>query len=97
VHRPPNVQFWLRLQVAYLGPVGRWRGPRLIVAAHDGGEACVCDLAEPLGLTQPIISHHVKILADAGICTREKRGVRAYCSLVPAALDVMAAVLSTSR
>ena len=68
-----------------------------MVAAHDGGEACVCDLTEPLGLTQPTISHHLKILVDAGIFTRDKRGVWAYYSLVPAALDALAAVLRTTR
>ena len=68
-----------------------------LVAVHDGGEACVCDLTAPLGLTQPTISHHLKILVDAGIFTRDKRGVWAYYSLVPAALDALAAVLRTAR
>jgi len=67
-----------------------------MVAAHEDGEACVCDLTEPLGLTQPTISHHLKILVDAGIFTRDKRGVWAYYSLVPAALDALAAVLRTT-
>src|SRR5215469_6087641 len=66
-----------------------------MVAAHDGGEACVCDLTEPLGLTQPTISHHLKILVEAGIFTRDKRGVWAYYALVPSALDALSAVLST--
>jgi ArsR family transcriptional regulator, arsenate/arsenite/antimonite-responsive transcriptional repressor len=66
-----------------------------MVAAHEGGEACVCDLTEPLGLTQPTISHHLKILVDAGIFTRDKRGKWAYYSLVPSALDALAAVLTT--
>ncbi len=66
-----------------------------MVAAHEGGEACVCDLTEPLGLSQPTISHHLKILVDAGIFTRDKRGVWAYYALVPAAMDALAAVLST--
>ena len=65
-----------------------------MVAAHDGGEACVCDLTEPLGLTQPTISHHLKILVEAGIFTRDKRGVWAYYALVPSALDALSAVLS---
>ena len=68
-----------------------------MVAAHEGGEACVCELTEPLGLTQPTISHHLKILVDAGIFTRDKRGVWAYYALVPSALDTLAAVLSTGR
>jgi ArsR family transcriptional regulator len=67
-----------------------------MVAAHDGGEACVCDLTGPLGLTQPTISHHLKILVDAGVFTRDKRGVWAYYSLVPSALDALSAVLSTT-
>jgi ArsR family transcriptional regulator, arsenate/arsenite/antimonite-responsive transcriptional repressor len=68
-----------------------------MVAAHEGGEACVCDLTEPLGLTQPTISHHLKILVDAGIFTRDKRGKWAYYSLVPSALDALASVLTTSQ
>ena len=68
-----------------------------LVAAHAGGEACVCELTEPLGLTQPTISHHLKILVDAGIFTRDKRGVWAYYALVPSTLDALSAVLSTTR
>lgn len=67
-----------------------------IVAAHDGGEACVCELTEPLGLSQPTISHHLKILVEAGIFTRDKRGVWAYYALVPSALDALSAVLSAT-
>ena len=67
-----------------------------MVAAHEGGEACVCELTEPLGLTQPTISHHLKILVEAGIFTRDKRGVWAYYALVPSALDTLSAVLSTT-
>jgi ArsR family transcriptional regulator, arsenate/arsenite/antimonite-responsive transcriptional repressor len=68
-----------------------------MVAAHEGGEACVCDLTGPLGLTQPTISHHLKILVDAGIFTRDKRGVWAYYALVPRALSALADVLSTPK
>jgi ArsR family transcriptional regulator len=67
-----------------------------MVAAHEGGEACVCDLTEPLGLTQPTISHHLKILVESGIFARDRRGVWAYYSLVPSALDALSAVLSTT-
>ena len=74
--------------------------PRLrlvsLVAAHEGGEACVCELTEPLGLTQPTISHHLKVLIDAGILTRDKRGVWAYYALVPGALDAVAAMLTSA-
>jgi ArsR family transcriptional regulator, arsenate/arsenite/antimonite-responsive transcriptional repressor len=66
-----------------------------MVAAHEGGEACVCDLTDPVGLTQPTISHHLKMLVDAGIFAREKRGKWAYYALVPGALDALSAVLST--
>jgi len=64
-----------------------------MVAAHEGREACVCDLTEPLGLTQPTISHHLKILMDAGIFTRDKRGKWAYYALVPRALNALAAII----
>jgi ArsR family transcriptional regulator, arsenate/arsenite/antimonite-responsive transcriptional repressor len=67
-----------------------------MVAAHKGGEACVCELTEPLGLTQPTISHHLKVLVDAGIFTRDKRGVWAYYALVPSAMDALSAVLRTT-
>jgi ArsR family transcriptional regulator, arsenate/arsenite/antimonite-responsive transcriptional repressor len=67
-----------------------------MVAAHEGGEACVCELTGPLGLTQPTISHHLKILVDAGIFSRDKRGVWAYYAIVPSALDALSAVLSTT-
>lgn len=67
-----------------------------LVAARDGGAACVCDLTEPLQLSQPTVSHHLKVLVDAGLLTREKRGVWAYFSLVPGALDDVARVLTTT-
>jgi len=65
-----------------------------LVAAHEGGEACVCDLVEPVGLSQPTVSHHLKVLVDAGLLVRQKRGVWAYFTLVPAAMDAVAAVLT---
>jgi ArsR family transcriptional regulator len=67
-----------------------------MVAAHEGGEACVCDLTDPLGLTQPTISHHLKVLVDAGIFGRDKRGKWAYYSLVPGALDAVSALIGTA-
>lgn len=66
-----------------------------MVAAHEDSEACVCDLTEPLGLGQPTVSHHLKILVDAGIFTRDKRGTWAYYKLVPGALDSIANLLVT--
>jgi ArsR family transcriptional regulator, arsenate/arsenite/antimonite-responsive transcriptional repressor len=49
-----------------------------LVASHPGGEACVCDLGDGFGLTQPTISHHLKVLHEAGLLDREKRGVWVY-------------------
>jgi ArsR family transcriptional regulator, arsenate/arsenite/antimonite-responsive transcriptional repressor len=66
-----------------------------IVAAHDDQEACVCDLQEPLGLSQPTVSHHLKVLMDAGFLTRTKRGSWAYYRLVPGALDSVAGLLGS--
>lgn len=67
-----------------------------LVAAHDGGEACVCDLTAPLGLSQPTVSHHLKVLVDAGLLTRQKRGIWAYFAVVPGALDTLAAALRST-
>ena len=52
-----------------------------LIAASDGGEACICDLTEPLGLTQPTVSHHMKLLVDSGLVSREQRGKWAYYRL----------------
>ncbi len=49
-----------------------------LVASHPGGEACVCDLSDAFDLSQPTISHHLKVLHDAGLVDREKRGVWVY-------------------
>ncbi|GAA1863070.1 metalloregulator ArsR/SmtB family transcription factor [Myceligenerans crystallogenes] len=65
-----------------------------LVAAHEGAEACVCDLVEPLGLAQATVSHHLKILVDAGLLTREKRGKWAYYAVVPGSLTRLGALLT---
>jgi len=49
-----------------------------LVASHPGGEACVCDLTNAFDLSQPTISHHLKVLHEAGLPDREKRGVWVY-------------------
>ena len=64
-----------------------------IIAAHEGGEACVCDLTEPVGLSQPTVSHHMKVLTDAGLVARDKRGRWAYYTIVPGALEALGTVL----
>jgi ArsR family transcriptional regulator len=66
-----------------------------IVKGAGAGEACVCDLTEPLDLGQPTVSHHLKILVDAGLLHREKRGTWAYYSLVPGALEHTAGLLAS--
>ncbi|KZE93849.1 Arsenical resistance operon repressor [Agromyces sp. NDB4Y10] len=67
-----------------------------IVAASDGEEACVCDLIEPVGLSQPTVSHHLKILMEAGFLTRSKRGTWAYYRLVPGALGELSQLLDVT-
>lgn len=64
-----------------------------IVASNKNAETCVCDLPEPLGLKQPTVSHHLKILVDAGLLHREKRGVWAYYSIVPRTLESLQSTL----
>ena len=66
-----------------------------MVKADASGETCVCDLTAPLDLGQPTVSHHLKILVEAGLLHREKRGTWAYYSLVPGALDDVAGLLTT--
>jgi ArsR family transcriptional regulator, arsenate/arsenite/antimonite-responsive transcriptional repressor len=66
-----------------------------LVAAHQGAEACVCELTDPVGLSQPTVSHHLKILVDAGILTREQRGKWAYYRLVPDAINALAALIAS--
>jgi ArsR family transcriptional regulator len=63
-----------------------------LLRAAETGEACVCDLTEPLGLAQPTVSHHLKTLTGAGLITREKRGTWAWYSVVPERLAEIASV-----
>jgi len=65
-----------------------------LIGAHQGGEVCVCELTTAFALTQPTISHHLKILREAGIIDCERRGTWVYYWLVPAALERMAALLT---
>ncbi|MDF2920353.1 MAG: ArsR family transcriptional regulator [Microbacterium sp.] len=64
-----------------------------IVASSADHEACVCDLTEPVGLTQPTVSHHLKVLTTAGFLSRTQRGTWAYYRLVPGALSRIAGML----
>lgn len=65
-----------------------------LIAAHRGGEACVCDLTEPVGLSQGTVSHHLKQLVDAGLITREQRGRWSYYRVVDGALTALAGSLA---
>ena len=67
-----------------------------IIAASEGQEACVCDLTQPLNIGQPTVSHHLKVLTDAGFVTRSQRGTWAYFTLVPGALDALSRLLVTA-
>ena len=64
------------------------------IASRPGGEACVCDLTAPVGLSQPTVSHHLKVLHDAGILGREQRGRWVYYSVRTEALDALGSVIS---
>ena len=65
-----------------------------LIGAHQGGQVCVCELTSAFDLTQPTISHHLKVLREAGIIDSERRGTWVFYWLVPAALERMAALLS---
>jgi ArsR family transcriptional regulator, arsenate/arsenite/antimonite-responsive transcriptional repressor len=65
-----------------------------LIGARDGGEVCVCDLTSAFDLSQPTISHHLKVLREAGLIDSERRGTWVYYRLVPVALERMAGLLS---
>lgn len=65
-----------------------------LIASAEPGEACACDLVEPLGKSQPTVSHHLKVLHEAGLVTREKRGSWMWYSVVPERLAQLRAVLA---
>ena len=64
-----------------------------LIAAHQGGEACICDLTDPVGLTQPTVSHHMRQLVEAGLLSREQRGKWAYYRVIDSALAGLADTL----
>ena len=64
-----------------------------LIAAHADGEACVCDLTDPVGLSQSTVSHHLKQLVEAGLLLREQRGKWAYYRVVQTTLDAVADTL----
>ena len=65
-----------------------------LIGSHEGGEACVCDLTGAFDLTAPTISHHLKVLREAGLITAERRGTWVYYRLVPAAVADLAGLFT---
>jgi ArsR family transcriptional regulator len=71
---------------------------RLFSLIATAGEACAaCDLAEPLGVSQPTVSHHLKALRDAGLVDSEKRGRWVYYQAVPEKLEILSRTISAKR
>lgn len=66
-----------------------------LVASHPGGEACVCDLNDAFDLSQPTISHHLKVLHEAGLLDRDKRGVWVYYRASTQAMAGLGALIGT--
>jgi ArsR family transcriptional regulator len=67
---------------------------RLLSLIAESGEACICELTEPVGLSQPTVSHHMRQLVDAGLVTREQRGKWAYYRVIEDALRAAAAAIT---
>jgi ArsR family transcriptional regulator len=65
-----------------------------LVVARGEAEACVCELTDPVGVSQPTVSHHLKQLVEAGILTRSERGRWSYYRLATGALDTLAGTLA---
>ena len=68
-----------------------------LIASHEGGEACVCDLTDVFDVTGPTISHHLKVLREAGLITGERRGTWVYYRIRPDALESASQVLMPDR
>lgn len=68
-----------------------------LVLSHEGGEACVCDLTPAFDLSQPTISHHLKVLHEAGLLDREKRGIWVYYKAKPQAMAAMTTLFTTGQ
>lgn len=64
-----------------------------LIASHEGGEACVCELTGPFEVSQPTISHHLKVLREAGLVDCERRGTWVYYWVQPAALARLSSLL----
>jgi ArsR family transcriptional regulator, arsenate/arsenite/antimonite-responsive transcriptional repressor len=67
-----------------------------MIASHEGGEACVCDLTPAFDVSEPTISHHLKVLREAGLVTSQRRASWVYYRLVPEALTGLSALLDAT-
>jgi ArsR family transcriptional regulator len=67
-----------------------------MLAGAPGGEVCVCDFVEPLGKSQPTVSHHLKVLGEAGLVRGERRTKWVWYRLVPERLEALATALGTA-
>lgn len=65
-----------------------------LIAGHSGGEACVCEISGTFDVSQPTISHHLKLLRSAGLLDCERRGTWVYYWVIPAALQQLSSVLN---
>ena len=65
-----------------------------LIASFEGGQACVCDLTGPFDVSQPTISHHLRVLREAGLVDSERRGTWVYYWVLPAALTRLSALLA---
>ena len=105
--QPPGQTSWPTLQTGLLDDRGAVRLARCFAALGDpvrlrllslladapGGAVCACDLVEPAGRSQPTVSHHLRVLREAGLVTSEKRGTNVWYAAVPAALDALSDAL----
>lgn len=65
-----------------------------LIASERAGEVCACDLVEPVGRSQPTVSHHLKVLREVGLVTSEKRGTWVWYRAVPERLEQLRAALA---
>ena len=95
LNREPLTEDWAGDLARMFKALGDPGGLRLLSlgASHEGGEACVCDISDTFDLSQPTISHHLKVLRQAGLLDCERRGTWVYYWVIPAALQQLSAVL----
>ena len=67
-----------------------------LIASSPDQQACICHLTGPVGLSQPTVSHHMKLLVEAGLVTREQRGKWAFYAIIPAAFDNLASAVAAA-